>query len=42
VAPLDRQHWCLAFGLGMLPLIAMELWKWMRNARERMGRTGSS
>jgi P-type Ca2+ transporter type 2C len=41
VAPLDGQHWCLAFGLGMLPLIAMELWKWMRNARERMERTGS-
>jgi len=27
VAPLNPEHWVLAFGLGILPLLAMELWK---------------
>lgn len=27
VTPFDAQHWLLAFGIGILPLIAMELWK---------------
>lgn len=26
-APLDPAHWALAFGLGVLPLLAMEGWK---------------
>ncbi|MDO8547629.1 MAG: cation-translocating P-type ATPase, partial [Nitrospirales bacterium] len=27
VAPFDPEHWLLAFGIGILPLVAMELWK---------------
>lgn len=27
VLPFDPVHWMLAFGVGLLPLIAMELWK---------------
>lgn len=27
VTPFDPEHWILAFGIGVLPLIAMELWK---------------
>jgi Ca2+-transporting ATPase len=27
VTPFDPQHWLLALGIGLLPLIAMELWK---------------
>lgn len=27
VAPLNPEHWVLAFGLGILPLLAMEGWK---------------
>ena len=27
VAPLDPEHWALAIGLGLLPLLAMESWK---------------
>ncbi len=27
VAPFDPEHWRLAIGLGILPLVAMELWK---------------
>jgi P-type Ca2+ transporter type 2C len=34
VAALDLQHWLLAFGLGALPLVAMESWKWMRKPDE--------
>ncbi|MEK6525628.1 MAG: cation-translocating P-type ATPase C-terminal domain-containing protein, partial [Nitrospirota bacterium] len=26
-APLNPEHWALAFGLGVLPLLAMESWK---------------
>jgi len=27
VAPFDPEHWLLAFGIGVLPLVAMEIWK---------------
>jgi Ca2+-transporting ATPase len=27
VAPFDPEHWLLAFGIGILPLVAMEIWK---------------
>ena len=27
VTPFDPEHWVLAFGIGILPLIAMEIWK---------------
>jgi Ca2+-transporting ATPase len=27
VAPFDPEHWALAIGLGLLPLLAMEAWK---------------
>lgn len=27
VVPFDPEHWVLAIGIGMLPLVAMELWK---------------
>jgi len=27
VAPFDLEHWLLVFALGLLPVIAMELWK---------------
>jgi Ca2+-transporting ATPase len=27
VAPFDPEHWVLAIGIGMLPLVAMEIWK---------------
>ena len=27
VAPFDPEHWLLALGLGLLPLLAMEGWK---------------
>jgi Ca2+-transporting ATPase len=30
VAPFNPEHWLLAFGLGLLPLAAMELWKLIR------------
>jgi Ca2+-transporting ATPase len=26
-APFDLEHWALALGLGLLPLLAMEIWK---------------
>ncbi|MBM4124103.1 MAG: cation-transporting P-type ATPase, partial [Nitrospira sp.] len=32
VAPFDIEHWLLAFGIGLLPLIAMEAWKAARRA----------
>ncbi|WP_447983700.1 cation-translocating P-type ATPase [Nitrospira sp. Nam74] len=35
VAALDLQHWVLAFGLGALPLMAMEMWKLMRRSNEK-------
>ena len=34
VAALDTQHWLLAFGLGALPLAAMEMWKLMKRRDE--------
>jgi Ca2+-transporting ATPase len=40
VAALDLQHWMLAFGLGVLPLAAMELWKLVRRRDE--GSSGRS
>lgn len=27
VVPFDTEHWLLALGIGILPLIAMEIWK---------------
>jgi Ca2+-transporting ATPase len=27
VTPFDPQHWLLALGIGLLPLVGMELWK---------------
>ncbi len=27
IAPFDPEHWALAIGLGLLPLLAMEAWK---------------
>ena len=27
VVPLDTEHWLLALGIGILPLVAMEIWK---------------
>lgn len=35
VVPFDAEHWLLAFGMGILPLVAMEIWK---AARSRGGR----
>jgi P-type Ca2+ transporter type 2C len=36
VAPFDAEHWALAIGLGLLPLLAMEAWKRARRrARDR-------
>jgi Ca2+-transporting ATPase len=33
VVPFNPEHWLLAFGIGLLPLVAMELWKaWRREA----------
>lgn len=29
VTALDRTHWILVFGLGVLPLGTMEIWKWI-------------
>jgi Ca2+-transporting ATPase len=34
VAPFDPEHWVLAFGIGILPLIAMEIWKAARKKGE--------
>jgi Ca2+-transporting ATPase len=34
VAALDTQHWLLAFGVGALPLAAMEMWKLMKRRYE--------
>jgi Ca2+-transporting ATPase len=33
VTPFDPQHWLLALGIGLLPLIAMELWKAVKGNR---------
>jgi Ca2+-transporting ATPase len=38
VAPFDPAHWLLVFGLGMLPLLAMECWK----AAQARNQEGSS
>jgi Ca2+-transporting ATPase len=34
VAPFDPEHWLLAFGIGILPLIGMEFWKAARKQPE--------
>ncbi|MEW6544633.1 MAG: HAD-IC family P-type ATPase [Nitrospirota bacterium] len=33
VAPFNPEHWLFAFGLGLLPLLAMEVWKAGRRGR---------
>jgi Ca2+-transporting ATPase len=33
VAPFNPEHWLLALGIGLLPLAAMEAWKWLRARR---------
>jgi Ca2+-transporting ATPase len=35
VTTLDVQHWVLVFGVGTLPLAAMEIWKLMGRGNER-------
>lgn len=35
VAPFDPEHWLLAIGIGMLPLVAMEIWKVARKNADR-------
>jgi len=35
VAPFDPEHWVLAIGMGMLPLVAMEIWKVARKNADR-------
>jgi|CXWL01.1.fsa_nt_gi Ca2+-transporting ATPase len=35
VAPFDPEHWVLAIGIGMLPLVAMEMWKAAKKNADR-------
>lgn len=35
VAPFDPEHWFLAIGIGVLPLVAMEIWKVARKNSDR-------
>jgi Ca2+-transporting ATPase len=35
VAPFDPEHWFLAIGIGMLPLVAMEIWKVAKKNADR-------
>jgi Ca2+-transporting ATPase len=35
VTPFDPEHWILAIGIGMLPLIAMEVWKAIKKNADR-------
>lgn len=35
VAPFDPEHWVFAIGIGMLPLVAMEIWKVARKNTDR-------
>ena len=35
VAPFDPEHWFLAIGIGMLPLVAMEIWKAAKKNADR-------
>ena len=35
VAPFDPEHWVLAIGIGMLPLVAMEIWKAVKKHADR-------
>ncbi len=35
VAPFDPEHWVLAIGTGMLPLVAMEIWKVAKKNADR-------
>jgi Ca2+-transporting ATPase len=35
VAPFDPEHWVLAIGIGMLPLVAMEIWKVAKKNADR-------
>ncbi len=35
VAPFDPEHWVLAIGMGMLPLVAMEIWKAAKKNADR-------
>jgi len=35
VAPFDPEHWVFAIGIGMLPLVAMEIWKAAKKHADR-------
>jgi Ca2+-transporting ATPase len=35
VAPFDPEHWVFAIGIGMLPLVAMEIWKVAKKNADR-------
>ena len=35
VAPFDPEHWVFAIGIGMLPLVAMEIWKAAKKNADR-------
>ena len=35
VAPFDPEHWVLAIGIGVLPLVAMEIWKVAKKHADR-------
>ena len=35
VAPFDPEHWIFAIGIGMLPLVAMEIWKVAKKNADR-------
>ncbi|MCS6286778.1 MAG: cation-translocating P-type ATPase [Nitrospira sp.] len=35
VAPFDPEHWVLAIGIGILPLVAMEMWKAAKKNADR-------
>lgn len=35
VAPFNPEHWVLAIGIGVLPLVAMEIWKVARRNTDR-------
>jgi Ca2+-transporting ATPase len=39
VTSFDAEHWLLAFGLGVLPLVGMEIWKAVRGGLDLGRRT---
>lgn len=40
VAPFDAEHWLFAIGVGILPLVAMEIWKAANSMSGNRGRRG--